>query len=52
MQGLSTANYEQKKQDVANSIVARLEPYFPGIKNAIVFRSAVFPDPCRGCWLC
>ena len=37
-QGLSPADYEQKKEEVADSIAARLEPYFPGIRKAIVFR--------------
>ena len=38
MQGLSPADYERKKDEVADSIVARLEPYVPGIRNAVVFR--------------
>ena len=41
-QGLGAAEYEQKKEEAADSIVARLEPYFPGIKNAIVFRFEAF----------
>ncbi len=39
-QGLSPAEYERKKEEVADSIAARLEPYFPGIRKAIVFRHA------------
>ncbi len=40
LQGLSPADYERKKEEVADSIAARLEPYFPGIGKAIVFRHA------------
>jgi phytoene dehydrogenase-like protein len=46
-QGLGAAEYERKKEEVADSIVARLESYFPGIKNAIVFRFAATSNPCQ-----
>ena len=49
LQGLSPAEYEQKKEEVADNIAARLEPYFPGIRKAIVFRSVVIPAPYQVC---
>ena len=43
MQGLDPAEYERKKEEVADSIVSRLDAYLPGISKAIVFRHANAP---------
>lgn len=37
---MEPAEYERKKEEVADSIVARLEAYLPGITKAIIFRHA------------
>ncbi len=47
MQGLRGLAYERKKQEAADAIIARLEAYFPGITQAIVFRCG-----CPGCGPC
>lgn len=38
MQGLSVAEYERKKEEVADGVVARLERHLPGLKAATLFR--------------
>jgi hypothetical protein len=38
-QNLGSKGYEEKKEQVVNSIIERLQPYFPGLKDGIVFRS-------------
>ncbi|KAK9809036.1 hypothetical protein WJX72_008256 [[Myrmecia] bisecta] len=42
-QGLAPAEYERKKQEVSDDIIARLEAVFPGLKDAIVFREVGTP---------
>ena len=37
-QGLSVAEYERKKEEVADGVVARLERHLPGLKAATLFR--------------
>lgn len=44
---LTGAAYEDMKSEVADSIVARLEAYFPGISEAIVFREIGTPKTHR-----
>lgn len=36
--GLERPEYERKKEEVADAIVARLEKVFPGLKAATLFR--------------
>lgn len=36
--GLERTEYERKKEEVADAIVARLERVFPGLKEAIILR--------------
>lgn len=38
--GLERAEYERKKDEVADAIVARLEKVFPGLKAGTLFRQA------------
>ena len=38
MQGLPVAEYERKKEEVADGVVARLERHLPGLKAATLFR--------------
>ena len=38
MQGLPVAEYERRKEEVADSIIARLERHLPGLKAATLFR--------------
>lgn len=33
-----TGAYEKQKERVVDSIIARLEAYFPGLQDAVVFR--------------
>ena len=47
MQGLEPAEYKRQKEEVADSIVARLEAYLPGITQSIIFRRAA-PHPPQG----
>ena len=47
LQGLGGSAYERKKQEAADAIIARLEVFFPGITQAIVFRCG-----CPGCGPC
>lgn len=52
--GLESAEYERRKEEVADAFVARLERYFPGLKEGTVFRYgglAVQVCACAGgCW--
>ena len=41
--GLSTQEYEQKKEKVADQLVQRLEAFFPGLKQATLFREVGSP---------
>lgn len=36
--GLERPEYERKKEEVADAIVARLEKVFPGLKEAVILR--------------
>lgn len=38
VQGLSVAEYERKKEEVADGVIARLERHLPGLKAATLFR--------------
>lgn len=38
MQGLSIAEYDRRKEEVADGIIARLERHLPGLKAATLFR--------------
>ena len=38
MQGLSVAEYERRKEEVADGVIARLERHLPGLKAATLFR--------------
>ena len=42
-QGLSVAEYERKKEEVADGLVARLERHLPGLDSATLFREASAP---------
>ena len=42
MQGLSREEYEAKKEQVADSLVERLEQFLPGLHAATVYREASF----------
>lgn len=35
---MERADYDKKKDEVANSIIARLEAFFPGLTENIVYR--------------
>ena len=39
-QNLGGKGYEEKKEQVVDSIVERLQPYFPGLRDGIVFKYA------------
>lgn len=41
--GLERTEYERKKEEVADAIVARLERVFPGLKEAIILREVGTP---------
>lgn len=41
--GLTTQQYEQKKEEVANALVKRLEAFFPGLQEATLFREVGSP---------
>lgn len=41
--GLSTQEYEQKKETVADALVQRLEAFFPGLQKATLFREVGSP---------
>jgi len=41
--GMGGSAYENKKKEVSDSIIKRLEAYFPGITDAIVFREVGTP---------
>lgn len=43
LQGLSVAEYERKKEEVADGLVARLERHLPGLDSATLFREACAP---------
>jgi hypothetical protein len=38
LQNLGSKGYEEKKEQVVDSIVERLQSYFPGLKDGILFR--------------
>ena len=40
VQGLSRDEYESKKEEVADTLVKRLEKYLPGLHAATVYREA------------
>jgi len=41
--GMTTQQYEQKKEEVANALVKRLEAFFPGLQEATLFREVGSP---------
>ncbi|KAA6420961.1 MAG: carotene isomerase, partial [Trebouxia sp. A1-2] len=41
--GMTTQQYEQKKKEVANALVKRLEAFFPGLQEATLFREVGSP---------
>ena len=43
LQTLSVAEYERKKEEVADSLVKRVEAYLPGLAEATVFREVGTP---------
>ena len=43
--------YEAKKEVVADAVVARLQAFFPGLKDATIFRRARGRGAGRGCWV-
>lgn len=40
LQHRGSTGYEDKKREVVDGLVRRLEPYFPGLSEGIVFRCA------------
>ena len=42
-QGMSPAEYERKKEEVADALVARVEAHLPGLSAATVFREVGSP---------
>ena len=41
--GITNQQYEQKKEEVANALVKRLEAFFPGLQKATLFREVGSP---------
>ena len=41
--GMSSQEYEQKKEEVADQLVQRLEKFFPGLQEATIFREVGSP---------
>lgn len=48
-QGLAPEEYERKKEEVADAIVARLEALWPGLKAATEFREVSMRGGGGGC---
>jgi phytoene dehydrogenase-like protein len=46
LQGMSPAEYDAKKEEVADEICARLEALFPGLRAAIEFREVSAGESC------
>jgi hypothetical protein len=59
LQNLGSKGYEEKKEQVVDSIVERLQSYFPGLKDGILFRcdcrqgleARAHMAPVHGSWL-